>query len=81
MTDKFSIYATTPTTVHSWSPRTPNKTFQSLGKAIEYAGEHIDELCALEVFVHADKQPDLIISGDELAVLITEVFRGQETVS
>jgi len=75
MTDKLLIYATTSSTVHSWSKRTPNKTFHSLRNAIEYAGEHVDELRALEVFVHNGDQREQIICGDELAFLISKVCR------
>lgn len=73
MTDKISMYATTPSTVHSWLARTPNRTFSSLRKAIEYAGEHADELRALEVFVHTTGEPELIIWGEELASLIKQL--------
>jgi hypothetical protein len=73
MTDKIAIYADTRSTVHCWWPNTPNKTFPSLGKAIKYACEHADDLPAIEVFVHAADQQELIISGDELACLVKQV--------
>ncbi|MDR9760564.1 hypothetical protein RJJ37_13095 [Rhizobium redzepovicii] len=73
MTDKLSMYASTPSTVHSWSTQTQNKTFRSLQKAIEYAGEHVDELSTLEVFIHNGDQRELIVSGAELRSLITLV--------
>lgn len=73
MTDKLFIYASTPSTVHSWSIRTQNKTFRSLHRAIEYAGEHSDELHAIEVFVHAGGSQYEIISGDELTSLVTSL--------
>ena len=67
MMDKISAYSATQSTVHSWLVHTPNKTFSSLGKAIEYAGEHSDELHALEVSVHGEGSRYDIISGSELA--------------
>ncbi|KPH04377.1 hypothetical protein CO657_36565 (plasmid) [Rhizobium acidisoli] len=71
--DKVSVYSTTRSTVHSWIVSTPNKTFECLGKAIEYAREHSDELNAIEVFVHGEENRYDIISGSELAVLISSV--------
>jgi hypothetical protein len=73
MTNKIAMYAATRSTVHCWSPNIPNKTFRSLGKAIEYARKHADELPAIEVFVHAADQQEQIISGDELACLVKQV--------
>lgn len=73
MMDKISVYSTTLSTVHSWLIHTPNKTFDSLRQAIEYASEHADELDALEVFVHRDNKSYDIISGDELAMLIARI--------
>ncbi|MBB3350473.1 MULTISPECIES: hypothetical protein [unclassified Rhizobium] len=73
MMDKISVYTTTPCTVHSWLIHTPNKTFDSLRQAIEYASEHADQLDALEVFVHGNNKSYDIISGDELALLIARV--------
>ncbi|MBY3026982.1 hypothetical protein [Rhizobium leguminosarum] len=73
MTDKLLVYAATRSTVHSWSIQTQNRTFRSLRKAIEYAGEHVEELRALEVFIHNGDQREQIICGDELASLIDEV--------
>ncbi|RWY68822.1 hypothetical protein EHI48_28730 [Rhizobium sp. WSM1325] len=58
--------------MHSWLARTPHRTFSSLKKAIEYAGEHADELRALEIFVHTNSEPELIIWGEELASLIKQ---------
>lgn len=73
MTDKIAMYATTRSTVHCWSPSTPNKTFGSLQRAIKYACKHADELPAIEVFVHADNRQSQIISGDELASLVQQI--------
>ncbi|MBB6219393.1 hypothetical protein [Rhizobium leguminosarum] len=73
MMDKISVYSNTQSTVHSWLTKIPNRTFCALDKAIEYAGEHAGELRALEVFVHVDDHRYDIISGDELATLITKV--------
>ncbi|RDJ04751.1 hypothetical protein B5K05_23875 [Rhizobium phaseoli] len=67
------MYASTPSTVHSWSIRTENRTFRSLHGAIEYASEHADELHEIEVFVHAGGSQYEIISGDELTSLVTSV--------
>ncbi|MDF0663666.1 MULTISPECIES: DUF2188 domain-containing protein [unclassified Rhizobium] len=72
MTDKLSMYATAPSTVHSWFARTPNKTFCSLQKAIEYAGEHADELRAIEILIRAEDHRYIIICGDELKALIRQ---------
>ncbi|RFB88854.1 hypothetical protein B5K11_25785 [Rhizobium leguminosarum bv. trifolii] len=67
------MYASTPSTVHSWSTQTENKTFRSLHRAIEYAGEHLGELNAIEVFIHNGDQREMIICGEELQSLIMEV--------
>lgn len=75
MIDKLLLYAATPSTVHSWLDRTPTRTFGSLRKAIEYAGQHADDIPALEVLVRADDRSYLIIWGDELASMIGKVCR------
>ncbi|MDH6273556.1 hypothetical protein M2311_003646 [Rhizobium leguminosarum] len=66
--------STTPhITVHSWLPGTSNKEFISLQAAIEYAGEHIDEIPAIEILIHTGAHRYVIIWGDQLAALITRV--------
>ncbi|QKK33345.1 hypothetical protein FE844_027750 (plasmid) [Rhizobium indicum] len=67
------VNSTTPITVHSWLPGTANKEFISLQAAIEYAGEHIDELPAIEILIRTGAHRYVIIWGDQLAALITRV--------
>jgi hypothetical protein len=64
---------TTPITVHSWLPGTANKQFISLQAAIEYAGEHIDEIPAIEILIRTGNRRYAILGGDQLAALITRV--------
>lgn len=73
MTDRIAMHAATKSTVHCWSPSTPNKTFKSLRAAIEYVREHREDLPAIEVFVHAGDLEAQIISGDELTSLVERV--------
>jgi hypothetical protein len=75
MPDKLLMFASTPSTVHSWLDLTPNRTFGSLKKAIEYAGKHVDDIRALEVLVKTEDRSYLIIWGDELALMIGKVCR------
>lgn len=67
------MYSTNPITVHSWFPDTANKKFISLQAAIEYAGEHIDELPAIEILIRTGAHRYVIIWGDQLAALIRRV--------
>ncbi|ANL30172.1 hypothetical protein AMC90_PA00062 (plasmid) [Rhizobium phaseoli] len=60
-------------TVHSWLPSTANKEFISLKAAIEYAGEHIDELPAIEILIRTGNHRYAILGGNQLAALITRV--------
>jgi len=69
MADKLSMYSATNSTVYCWTPGTPNRTFSSLEKAVEYVSEHIDQIATLEVFVHGDDGPELI-DDRELAKLV-----------
>jgi hypothetical protein len=59
-----------PATVHCWSADVPNKTFVSLDKALAYCKKNIDELPAIEVFLHCGQVPEPIISGQELEALL-----------
>ncbi|MBB3744984.1 hypothetical protein FHX10_004521 [Rhizobium sp. BK591] len=62
-----------PITVHSWLPGTANKEFISLQAAIEYAGEHIDELPAIEILIRTGNHRYAIIEGNQLAALIVRL--------
>jgi hypothetical protein len=55
--------------MHCWSENVPGQTFSSLEKALAYCKENIDELPAIEVFVHCGQIPEPIISGTELEAL------------
>lgn len=67
------VNSTTPITVHSWLPGTANKEFISLQAAIEFAGEHIDELPAIEILIRTGQHRYAILGGDQLAALVRRV--------
>ncbi|TBY48318.1 hypothetical protein [Rhizobium leguminosarum] len=60
-------------TVHSWLPGTVNKNFISLQAAIEYAGENINQLQAIEILVRTGTHRYAILEGRQLAALIEMV--------
>ncbi|MCV9942978.1 hypothetical protein [Rhizobium sp. BT-175] len=67
------VNSTTPITVHNWLPGTANKEFISLQAAIEFAGEHIDELPAIEILIRTGNHRYVIIGGNQLLALIVRV--------
>ncbi|WHO82595.1 hypothetical protein [Rhizobium leguminosarum] len=65
--------STIPITVHNWFNGTPNKKFGSLLNAVEYAGEFSNDLRAIEILYHIGDRQYRIITGNELAAMITQV--------
>lgn len=59
-----------PATVHSWTPKSRNRTFATLEQALDHCRKHVDQLPAIEVFVHSGQIPEPILSGDELVRLM-----------
>ncbi|MBY3590623.1 hypothetical protein HJA87_12115 [Rhizobium bangladeshense] len=65
--------STAPITVHNWLPGSANKEFISLQAAIEYAGEHIDHLMAIEILIRTGSHRYVIIAGNQLFALVVRV--------
>ncbi|MGM5087513.1 hypothetical protein ACD589_15260 [Rhizobium sp. 814_E9_N1_1] len=65
--------STIPITVHNWVVGTPNRTFGSLRNAVEFAGHFASDLRAIEILIHTGNHQYRIISGRELALMITQV--------
>jgi hypothetical protein len=68
-------FAPAPATVHCWSENFPGQTFRSLEKALAYCKQNIDELSAMEVFVHSGHTPEPIIRGEKLEQLVRNKVR------
>ena len=68
----FETYRGRETTLHSWYETTQNQRFDSLETAIGYCRHHVPDLSAIELFVHMEHEPDPIISGRELEMLVDD---------
>ncbi len=75
----FETYRGKETTLHSWCETTQNQRFDSLETAVGFCRQHIDDLSAIELFVHVGLEPDPIISGRELEVLVDVALVAAET--
>ncbi|PCK80979.1 hypothetical protein CPT34_11175 [Rhizobium sophoriradicis] len=69
--------STAPITVYNWLPDTANEEFVSLEAAIEYAGEHIDHLPAIEILIRTGNHGYAILAGNQLFALIVRLSLNQ----
>lgn len=60
----------TPATVYFWTSKSPNRRFATLAQALDHCRKHVDQLPAIEVFIHSGQIPEPILSSDELAHLV-----------